>query len=70
MPHLAVMMLPGRNRDVKGILAEKIRDKLIEILRVESKFISVSIEDVEIKNWGSLTRHIPEEYMIINSKNE
>lgn len=70
MPHIAVTLLPGRDRDVKRVLAEKLRDALIEVLGVEPKFISVSIEDVEMKNWKSSMERIPEEYMIINQKNE
>lgn len=50
MPHIAVTLLPGRDRDVKRVLAEKLRDALIEVLGVEPKFIFVSIEDVEMKN--------------------
>lgn len=70
MPHIAVTMLPGRSRDIKRDLAEKLRKTIIDVLGVEPKFVSVSIEDVEIENWESSMERIPEEYMIINPLNE
>lgn len=70
MPHIAVTMLPGRSWDVKRDLAEKLRKTIIDVLGVEPKFVSVSIEDVEIENWESSMKRIPEECMIINPLNE
>lgn len=44
-------MLPGRSREVKQELAERLRDTLRETLGVDERFISVSIEDMELKDW-------------------
>ncbi len=70
MPHIAVTMLPGRSRAIKQDLAEKLRDTLIEVLGVDSKYISVSIEDVEMKDWDKSMERIKDESMIINPQNE
>lgn len=70
MPHIAVTMLPGRSRAIKQYLAEKLRDTLIDVLGVDSKYISVSIEDVEMKDWDKSMERIKDESMIINPQNE
>lgn len=66
MPHIAVSMLPGRSREVKQELAERLRDTLRKILGVDEKLISVSIEDVELKDWDDAMKRFPEENMFIN----
>lgn len=66
MPHIAVTMLPGRDRETKQILAEKLCNTLIETLGIDAKFVSVSIEDVEMKDWNNSMQRIPEETIIIN----
>lgn len=70
MPHIAVTMLPGRSHAAKQDLAEKLRDALIDVLGVEPKYISVSIEDVEMKDWEKAMERINDKYMIINQQNE
>ena len=42
MPHIAVTMLPGRDRETKQKLAENLCNTLIETLGVDAKFVSVS----------------------------
>lgn len=66
MPHIAVSMLPGRNREVKQELAERLRDTLMEALGVDEKFVSVSVEDVELKDWDDSMKRFPEENILIN----
>lgn len=66
MPHIAVTMLPGRNRETKQILAEKLCNTLIDTLGVDAKFVSVSIEDVEMKDWDNSMKRIPAKTIIIN----
>lgn len=55
MPHIAVTMLPGRDRETKQKLAENLCNTLIETLGVDAKFVSVSVEDVEMKEWENLS---------------
>lgn len=66
MPHIAVTMVPGRDRKTKQVLAEKLCSTLIETLGVESKFVSVSVEEIEMKDWENSMRRIPDNAMIIN----
>lgn len=70
MLHIAVTMLTGRSRAIKQDLAEKLRDTLIEVLGVDSKYVSVSIEDVEMKDWEKSMERIKDKSMIINTQNE
>ena len=66
MPHSAVTMLPGRDRETKQKLAENLCNTLIETLGVDAKFVSVSVEDVEMKEWENSMRRIPAETIIVN----
>ena len=66
MPHIAVTMLPGRDRETKQKLAENLCNTLIETLGVDAKFVSVSVEDVEMKEWENSMRRIPAETIIVN----
>lgn len=66
MPHIAVKMLPGRSREVKQELAERLRDTLRGTLGVDERFISVSVEDVELKDWDDAMKRFPEKNMFIN----
>ena len=65
MPHIAVTMLPGRDRETKRILAEKLCCTLIETLGVDPRFVSVSVEDVEMQDWEHRMQDIPEDAMIV-----
>lgn len=66
MPHIAVTMLPGRNRATKQALAEKLRDTLTDTLGADEKFVSVSVEDVEMKDRECSMEHFPEEIILVN----
>lgn len=66
MPHIAVTMLPGRDWETKRILAENLCNTLIETLGVDPQFVSVSVEDIEMKEWESSMQRIPENTIIIN----
>ena len=63
MPHIAVTMLPGRDRETKQKLAENLCNTLIETLGVDAKFVSVS---VEMKEWENSMQRIPAETIIVN----
>lgn len=55
----------------KTKLAENLCNTLIETLGVDAKFVSVSVEDVEMKEWENSMRRIPAETIIVNpNKNE
>ena len=50
----------------KQKLAENLCNTLIETLGVDAKFVSVSVEDVEMKEWENSMRRIPAETIIVN----
>lgn len=51
MPHIAIKMYPGRSEELKKDIAEKTRDFLAKEMRMEEKFFSVSVEDIEKDKW-------------------
>lgn len=51
MPHISIKMYPGRSEEVKQKVAEKVRDCLVEEMQMESKYFSVSVEEVEKDVW-------------------
>lgn len=52
MPHITVSMLPGRSREKKEALALKLKACLTAELGVDEKFVSVSVQEVEEKDWA------------------
>lgn len=65
MPHIAITMFPGRNRETKQALAEKIQSFIANELGIESKFVSVSIEDVPPESWEKNMEQFPEETLFV-----
>lgn len=47
-------MYPGRTEDQKKQLTQKISDATIEAIDCDSKHISVSIEEIDQKDWKEL----------------
>ena len=64
MPHNS--MLPGRNRETKQKLAKNLCNTLIESLGVDAEFVSVSVEDVEMKGRKNSMQRIIEEATMVN----
>lgn len=52
MPHIDISMYPGRSREIKNRLAEKIQQAVADELQVDKGVISVSIEDVPKEDWA------------------
>lgn len=46
MPHIAISMYPGRSREEKAALAEKVRTLVSEELKKDPKVVTVSVHDV------------------------
>ena len=46
MPHIAISMYPGRSREEKAALAEKVRALVSEELKKDPKVVTVSVHDV------------------------
>ncbi|MBN2238866.1 MAG: tautomerase family protein [Dehalococcoidales bacterium] len=51
MPHVIVKMWSGRTEDQKKRLAEAIRQSVMDIAGVESKGVSVAIEEFSREEW-------------------
>ena len=46
MPHFAISMFPGRSREEKAALAEKLRTLVSEEIKKDPKVETVSVHDV------------------------
>ena len=66
MPHIAVSMYPGRDRDTKEALAKKLEELVSQELNVDKKYVSVSIEDVAKDHWKERMSQIPEDLMFVH----
>ena len=53
MPHIAISMYPGRSREEKAALAEKVRTLVSEELKKDPKVVTVSVHDVPAEKWQS-----------------
>jgi len=65
MPHIAITMIPGRNREEKAALAKKVQMFLVEELNLDAKYVSVSIEDIPKEHWNDSMNTIPAEIMFV-----
>lgn len=65
MPHIAITMIPGRDKETKQVLAEKIQAFIASELGIEYKFVSVSIQDIPLESWGKNMEQFPEDILFI-----
>lgn len=65
MPHIAITMIPGRDKEQKQKLARTIQNIVKEELKIPEKFISVSIEDIPLEHWEQSMEQFSEEIMYI-----
>ena len=69
MPHIAISMYPGRSREEKAALAEKVRTLVSEELKKDPKVVTVSVHDVPAEKWQEHLDAIPgEERCYLKSK--
>ena len=66
MPHIAVMMYPGRDEEVKKNLAHKIHALIVEELKVPEGVVSVSMNDIEKEKFPEAMAKIPKETIVID----
>jgi 4-oxalocrotonate tautomerase len=52
MPHVIIKLYPGRTEEIKKHLAEAIVNNVSEIAKCEKKSVSVSIEEIDPKDWA------------------
>lgn len=65
MPHIAITMIPGRDKETKQALAEKTQAFISNELGIDSKFVSVSIQDIPPENWGQNMEQFPEDILFV-----
>ncbi len=53
MPHVIVKMFPGRSREQKQKLCDRIMEDLVEIAGCEKKSVSVAIEEIPEAEWAA-----------------
>lgn len=51
MPHISVMMYPGRDAATKELIAKNLKDELVRTLNSNPDVISVSVEDITPEAW-------------------
>ena len=61
MPHIAITMIPGRDRETKKELALKVQTFICRELNLEPEFVSVSIEDVPKEDWAEHMKNFSED---------
>ena len=61
MPHIAITMIPGRDRETKKELALKVQAFICGELNVNAEIVSVSIEDVAKEDWTEHMKNFPED---------
>lgn len=52
MPHVDITMIPGRDDTAKKEIALKVQRFLADELKIDDKFVSVSIEDIAKEEWS------------------
>ena len=62
MPHIDITMYPGRSEELKAELAKNVRDCAAETLKMDKKYFSVSIEEVERTSGRSTSRSTRETF--------
>lgn len=65
MPHIAITMIPGRNDEIKKALALKVQNLLVAELGIESKFVSVSIQDIPMEEWEDSMEQFSDDIMFV-----
>lgn len=54
MPHIAVMMYPGRDEATKRKLAEALQKAAMESMGMPASALSVSVEDIEKERFDAV----------------
>lgn len=66
MPHISIKLYPGRTEEVKQDLAEKTQAFLSETMKMEPKYFSVAIEEIEKEDWDQeVVQQIKEDTLYI-----
>lgn len=70
MPHIAITMIPGRDDEAKRALAKKVRASVVDELGIDSKVVSVSVEDIPREGWAKSMKPFSDEVMFVRPNTE
>lgn len=70
MPHIAITMIPGRDDEAKRALAKKVRASVVDELGIDSKVVSVSVEDIPREGWAKSMEPFSDEVMFVRPNTE
>lgn len=65
MPHIDITMIPGRDDTAKKEIAVKVQHFLATELKIDEKFVSVSIEDVAKEEWTAHMERLKDKKMFV-----
>ena len=65
MPHVAITMIPGRDKEAKLALAKKPQEFLVGELGIAPKFVSVSIQDIPMEGRQKSMEQFPDAIMYV-----
>ena len=65
MPHIAITMIPGRDDQTKQALAEKTQAFMVKELGIDPKFVSVSVQDIPMDQWGKSMEQFSDDIMYV-----
>ncbi|MEF2879438.1 MAG: tautomerase family protein [Blautia sp.] len=51
MPHVNIKCYPGRTKEQKQLLAERITKDIVEIFNTDEKNVSIAIQDIPQDQW-------------------
>lgn len=68
MPHVAVLMYPGRDDETKKALAEKIKVAVMEECKVGEQAVTISVIDIPKEDFPNAVKDIPPECIVIDPK--
>lgn len=68
MPHISVMLYPGRSPEAKAEMAEKLRNCLVEAVGWKPADISVSFESIEAEHFSEeVHKKVRDEDLVLTS---
>ena len=65
MPHIAITMIPGRDEEAKRVLAEKTQAFIVNELKIDPKFVSVSVQDIPMDEWNKSMKQFTEDILYV-----
>ncbi len=69
MPHISIKMYPGRSKELKKQISEKMIETISQEMNMDKKYFSLSIEDIEKEDWEKEVKNkIKEENLYIKSE--